>query len=90
MALDNAMLLNSYKSEIEERRQAEKLQKALYLISETVSSSDNLEELYQSVHTIVGELIPARNFFIAIHDETKGTASLSLSGGRTGRQPRQS
>ncbi|MDR3588418.1 MAG: GAF domain-containing protein [Negativicutes bacterium] len=73
IALDNAMLLDSYKSEIAERAQAEKLQKALYLISETVSSSDNLEELYQSVHSIVGELIPAKNFFITIHDEATGT-----------------
>jgi len=72
IALDNAMLFTSYSSEIEQRKQAEKLQKALYLISETVSSSDNLEELYRSVHMIVGELILAKNFFIAIHDETTG------------------
>jgi len=69
IALDNAMLFNSYSSELEERRQAEKLQKALYLISETVSSSDNLEELYRSVHAIVGGLIPAKNFLVSACDD---------------------
>ena len=69
IALDNAMLFNSYSSEIEERKQAERLQKALYLISETVSSVDNLDELYRSVHGIIGELLPAKNFMIALYDE---------------------
>ncbi|MDR3588781.1 MAG: diguanylate cyclase [Negativicutes bacterium] len=73
IALDNATLITSYRSEIQERKQAEKLQKALYLISETVSSSDNLQELYRSVHTIIGELIPARNFAIALYDEQTAT-----------------
>ena len=72
IALDNATLVTSYRDEIQERKQAEKLQKALYLISETVGSAEKLEELYQLVHTIVGELIPAKNFFIAIYDEMTG------------------
>ena len=72
IALDNATLVASYKHEIEERKQAEKLQKALYRISETASSSDNLDELYRAVHAIIGELILAKNFLIAFYDEQKG------------------
>lgn len=72
IALDNATLVASYRNEIQERKQAEKLQKALYLISETVSSSDNLEELYRLVHAIIGELIPAKNFSISLYDEQYG------------------
>lgn len=56
--------------DITERKAAEKLQKALYLISETVNSSQNLDNLYHSVHQIIGELILAKNFFIALYDET--------------------
>jgi len=56
--------------DITERKVAEKLQKALYLISETVNSSQNLDNLYHSVHHIIGELILAKNFFIALYDES--------------------
>ena len=55
--------------DISERKVAEKLQKALYLISETVNSSQNLNNLYHSVHKIIGELILAKNFYIALYDE---------------------
>ncbi|MBP2627111.1 MAG: domain S-box/diguanylate cyclase protein [Firmicutes bacterium] len=56
--------------DISERKAAEKLQKALYLISETVNSSQNLDNLYHSVHKIIGDLILAENFFIALYDES--------------------
>ena len=57
--------------DITERKTAEKLQKALYRISETANSSLDLEELYHSVHRIIGELILAENFYIALYDENK-------------------
>ena len=60
-------------SDITERKMAEKLQKALYLISETVNSSLDLEKLYVSIHRIIGELIRAENFYIAIYDESSDT-----------------
>lgn len=59
----------SLKAEIAERKMAEKLQMTLYRISETVWSSCNLEELYRSVHEIIVELIPAKNFYITLYDE---------------------
>ena len=59
--------------EITERKKAEKLQKALYLISETANSSLNLENLYRSVHEIIGDLVLAENLFIALYDETTDT-----------------
>jgi len=62
-------------SDISERKAAEKLQQALYLISETVNSSLDLEKLYFSVHQIIGQLILADNFFIAIYDESSDTVT---------------
>lgn len=62
-------------SDITERKAAEKLQQALYLISETVNSSLDLEKLYSSVHQIIGQLILAENFFIAIYDESTDTVT---------------
>ncbi|MDR3591378.1 MAG: PocR ligand-binding domain-containing protein [Negativicutes bacterium] len=55
--------------DITERKMNEKLQNALYRISETASSSDNLLELYRAVHAIIGELIPGKNFLISTYDE---------------------
>ncbi|MBC8016296.1 MAG: PocR ligand-binding domain-containing protein [Sporomusaceae bacterium] len=57
------------RDEILRLRRAKRLQAALYQISETVSSSRSLEELYQSVHTIIATLIPAKNIYIAIKDK---------------------
>ncbi len=54
--------------DITEQVEANKRQKALYKISEAVSEAVNLDELYRIVHEIIGELIPAKNFFIAIYD----------------------
>lgn len=51
------------------RQRAAKLQKALYAISETASSAKNMMELYESVHRIVSDLLPAQNFYIALYDE---------------------
>ena len=55
--------------EISERKRAEALQSAVYQISEAANSSSSLDELYRSVHSIIGQVMPARNFFISLYDE---------------------
>ncbi len=55
-------------NDITERKQNEQLQRALYRISEQAAAAVDLESFYQSIHQIVGELIPARNFYIALWD----------------------
>ena len=60
------------KNEIKRLSKAKRLQEALYQISETVSSSRNLEELYKSVHGVIATLISAKNLYIAIMDEDTG------------------
>ena len=54
--------------DITERKQAEELNSAIYRISEAAQSDQKLEELFRSIHTIVGELIHAKNFYIALYD----------------------
>ncbi|MCI0551526.1 MAG: PAS domain S-box protein, partial [Anaerolineae bacterium] len=51
-----------------ERKQAESLQDALYQISEASNKAENLDELYRSVHAIIGKVMSARNFYIALYD----------------------
>ncbi|MCX6557122.1 MAG: PAS domain S-box protein, partial [Candidatus Aminicenantes bacterium] len=45
-----------------------KEQKAIYRITEAAQTATSLEELYRSIHAIIGELMPARNFYIALYD----------------------
>src|SRR3990172_5567393 len=52
----------------DEQRHAKRVQAATYQISETANRVDNLQELFQSIHSIIGELMPARNFYIALYD----------------------
>jgi diguanylate cyclase (GGDEF)-like protein/PAS domain S-box-containing protein len=51
------------------RKRAETLQKALYRIAETTSTVADMPAFYADMHTIVGELMYARNFYIALLDE---------------------
>lgn len=53
---------------ITERKRNEKLQQVLFQISEAANSAQSLDALYGLVHTAISELIPAKNFFIALHD----------------------
>lgn len=64
---------NTHKEhEIRRRLRAERLQEALYQISETTSSSYSLGELYPAVHRIITTLIPANNIYIALQDQNAG------------------
>ncbi len=55
-----------------EHRRRERIQQATYRISEAVHGVRDLQSLYARVHEIVIELMPARNFYIAIHDAAAG------------------
>jgi hypothetical protein len=59
-------------SDITERRRSETVQVAVYNIAEAASAADSLDTLLQAVHRIVGELMPAENFFVALHDRAAG------------------
>jgi diguanylate cyclase (GGDEF)-like protein len=56
-------------AEILERQRAEALQRALFRIAERSMSGDSMEQFYADVHAIVGELLYARNFYIAMLSE---------------------
>jgi PAS domain S-box-containing protein len=54
--------------DIEEHKRAQTLSSALYRIAERTSSASHLQGFYASIHNIVGELMNARNFYIALYD----------------------
>ncbi|HBK45749.1 MAG TPA: hypothetical protein DDZ67_04800 [Xanthomonadaceae bacterium] len=53
-----------------ERERAERLQLALFRISELAMESQSLEHFYAEVHAVVGGLLDARNFYIALIDDS--------------------
>jgi len=55
-------------TDIQERKRAETLQSALYRIAEKTNSTVDLQEFYSSVHSIINELMSAKNFYIALYD----------------------
>ena len=61
--------------DVTERRKAEKVQSALYRIAEETTAATDLTEVYGAVHRIVGEMMDARNFYIALHDAASDTLS---------------
>jgi PAS domain S-box-containing protein len=50
---------------------AGRAQAALYRIAELASTAQNLQEFYREVHAVVGELMFANNFFIALYDDER-------------------
>jgi signal transduction histidine kinase/ActR/RegA family two-component response regulator len=61
--------------DISERQKSDELVKAAYRISESAHTSDNLDDLFKSIHNIVSTLMPAKNFYIAIYDRNKDLIS---------------
>ncbi len=54
--------------DITEQYYNEKTQEIIYKIAQSTITSKDLEELYQSIHGVLLDLMPAENFFIALYD----------------------
>jgi hypothetical protein len=52
-----------------EQRHTGKVQAALYLIADATSAVKDMQQFYMAIHQIIGDLMYARNFFIALYDE---------------------
>ncbi|MBA4420377.1 MAG: hypothetical protein C0391_04445 [Anaerolinea sp.] len=61
--------------DITEQTQTDKIQSAIFQVSNAASTTENLNELYHSIHLILGRLMPAKNFYIALYNETEGEIS---------------
>jgi transcriptional regulator with GAF, ATPase, and Fis domain len=61
--------------DISEQKRAEALSSALYRIGERSNSAVDLQQFFASIHNIVGELMYARNFYVALFDSESGMLS---------------
>ena len=62
-------------TDISARKRSERLQSALYRIAATTSSAEDIDEFYTAIHGIVGELMYAKNFYVALYDAGTDTIS---------------
>ena len=59
--------------DVSKQRKAEAIQSAVYRISEAANAAKDLPELYRHIHKVIGGLMPATNFYIALHDDRAHT-----------------
>jgi PAS domain S-box-containing protein len=52
---------------------AEEINRVLYTIADAVNASEDLDALYRTIHQVLGTVIDATNFFIAIVDQQQRT-----------------
>lgn len=69
ITLEEKTLLQATLRDISERLYAERLQNVIFKISEAAQTSEDINTLYKNLHEIISELIPVKNFYIALYDE---------------------
>ena len=57
--------------DITERKRFEKIQNALYKISEAVNTTEDMHTLFSDIHEVIKGLMAAENFYIALYDNEK-------------------
>lgn len=63
--------------DITEDKKIYKTQEAVFKVSEAAISIENFDLFYEEIHSIISELMPAENFYIALFDQTKNTIKLA-------------
>ena len=61
--------------DITERKRFELIRNAIFRITQAAMTGEGIDALYKSIHSILGELIPADNFYIALYDSVLGLIS---------------
>jgi len=54
--------------DVTERRRGETIRHAVQRIAETALTATTMQDVFAAIHAIVGELMDARNFYIALYD----------------------
>jgi len=70
---------HALRAEVEERQRGEQLQAALFRIAELGSTGGSPDEFYAAIHRIIGRLLYAENFYIAMLDDSGDTLHFPYS-----------
>lgn len=71
----NTTLEQKVQERTRELLQSNKIQTVIYNIADAAGASRDMQEFFRHVHRIIGELLYAKNIFIALYDETTGLLS---------------
>ncbi len=69
--LANALEKEGLRASVRHLEQAEQLQRALFAIADLASSDMEMSQMLHGLHAIVGSLMYAENFYIALYDSDK-------------------
>lgn len=69
ITIEGNKLIQATMRDITKRRKSEKIREALLEISETAYTASDMPTLYKKIHDVVGTLMIAKNFYIALYDE---------------------
>ncbi|MDQ3160722.1 MAG: diguanylate cyclase, partial [Pseudomonadota bacterium] len=61
--------------DITRQKQEQKTHSALHQISEATHSTATLVDMFGRIHQIIGQLLPAKNFFVALYDQARDELS---------------
>ncbi len=73
--INNGWYATGMISDISERKRTEKIQQVTYKIAQAIVSDSGIEEQYPLIHTILNDLLPAQNFYIALYNPEKNVIS---------------
>jgi len=73
--MGNVTSIASIGEDITEEYYNKKAQAIIYKIAQSTITSKNLDELFQSIHAVLLDLMAAENFFIALYDDETDTVS---------------
>ncbi len=72
---DLAKANHKLNAEIRERKHAEEINRTLFIISNAVNTTFDLNELYRSIYHALSHIIDVTNFYIALYDKKKNQIS---------------
>lgn len=71
----NPIAISSLGDDITEKEEMKKIQEAILKISQAAIGTNDLDDLYFSIHEILRTLVPVDNFFIAFYDKNRDLLS---------------
>lgn len=75
VTISNSLFILSSMTDVTEARRAERARDALQKISEATQVTASLPALCGRIHEIIGALLPAKNFYVAMYDAKQGLLS---------------
>lgn len=75
VSIGGEKLVQAILRDVTERNRNERIREALFEISEAVYTAQDINQLYEKIHKVVGKLMSSKNFYIAIYNEAEQTIS---------------